>query len=181
MSYVFMTMLRFRAAILVRTGMVLLTLGPLITGLYYIYAWKRCVGRNIELLGFKHETFQGKAHMPRGILCPYMYTYNHCNIMICIYISNIFREMKSAIGLQAIFAGTWSFVCKKAKGDQSSYVSSLSKEVAVQSWKLDHHVRNVVKFRQTSLKRSRTSVMYLPLVAYESQRAQLYIVLWRFA
>ena len=102
MSYVFMTMLRFRAAILVRTGMVLLTLGPLITGLYYIYAWKRCIGRNIELLGFKHETFQGKAHMPRGILCPYMYTYNNCNIMICIYISNIFREMKSAIGLQAI-------------------------------------------------------------------------------
>jgi len=45
MSYVFMTMLRFRAAILVRTGMVLLTLGPLITGLYYIYAWKRGDGK----------------------------------------------------------------------------------------------------------------------------------------
>lgn len=41
MSYVFMTLLRFRAAILVKAGMVLLTLGPLITGLYYIYAWRR--------------------------------------------------------------------------------------------------------------------------------------------
>ena len=40
MSYVFMTLLRFRAAILVKAGVVLLTLGPLITGLYYIYAWR---------------------------------------------------------------------------------------------------------------------------------------------
>lgn len=40
MSYVFMTLLRFRAAVLVRAGMLLLTLGPLVTGLYYLYAWR---------------------------------------------------------------------------------------------------------------------------------------------
>lgn len=105
MSYVFMTMLRFRAAILVRTGMVLLTLGPLITGLYYIYAWKRCVGRNIELFVLSTKRPRQSTHA-YGILCPYMYTYDNCKyIMIYICISNIFREMKSAIGGQAKSAG----------------------------------------------------------------------------
>ena len=54
MSYVFMTLLRFRAAILVRTGMVLLTLGPLITGLYYVYAWRRGHG---EIWGTTGDKF----------------------------------------------------------------------------------------------------------------------------
>ncbi|CAK9016055.1 unnamed protein product [Durusdinium trenchii] len=41
MSYVFMTLLRFRAAMLVRTGMVVLVSAPLITGLYYGFCWYR--------------------------------------------------------------------------------------------------------------------------------------------
>lgn len=40
MSYVYITLLRFRAAMLVQLGMVMLFLGPLTTGAYYMWCWK---------------------------------------------------------------------------------------------------------------------------------------------
>lgn len=41
MSYVYLTLLRFRAAMLVQTGMLILVMAPLTTGAYYVWCWKR--------------------------------------------------------------------------------------------------------------------------------------------
>ena len=77
MSYVFMTMLRFRAAILVKTGMVLLTLGPLITGLYYILCLEAMRRQKYRVVCFKHETSKAK----HTCLWHFMSIYDH----ICVY------------------------------------------------------------------------------------------------
>lgn len=41
MSYVYITLLRFRAAMLVNMGMFILVLAPLTTGAYFLWCWKR--------------------------------------------------------------------------------------------------------------------------------------------
>ncbi|CAJ1368462.1 unnamed protein product [Effrenium voratum] len=45
LSYVYITLLRFRASMLVWAGLTILTLGPLSTGLYFLWCWKRGDGQ----------------------------------------------------------------------------------------------------------------------------------------